>query len=439
MVLARIGILLLPLLWLSACGGGSTGGKQKPNMTPYERGVAVLEQATIDDKAFREGVGHFNDALSKNPKDTKAMVGIATLYRRIGKDAEARNRYQAVLDNDPDSVEALSGLIALMLKDQQFDEARRLIEERLSRLKGDNDLPQEAVLRLTLGSLYLQEKKYPAAQQELMKVLYIDNFNRGAVLKLSYLYFSQGQRDRARLLLRNYMSNKVADGDAQINNLLGTIAIDEGKYLDAIDFYKKAITQDKGLLAAYLNLAAIYLKYNNYPAAEDICTQGLQIAKDNEDLAACAAISAVRQRKHDKAIPMLEALRKRSEKAEYTYELGLIYWQQDKLDDALGAFNGYVAETKNPDKAVLGYIKKIEQTKIDREEHKRKEAEQKRRAEEDAKRQAEEAAARRAEEEAEAKALAEEAAKAAAQPDDNAQKQAPQQVEPAPATPSTKK
>ncbi|OGR03693.1 MAG: hypothetical protein A2284_14160 [Deltaproteobacteria bacterium RIFOXYA12_FULL_61_11] len=370
-------LLLSALLFLVSCGGAT---KHQPELGPYERGLKLVEKSQLNDKDYAEAMTCFEECLGTNPKDTRALNGIARLHLKQGKYDRARDTFERVLAIDPEDGFANSGVARILIKQERYSEARDYIGKKL---EGERDPKKIAPLRLVLGTILLIEQEYDEALSHLQKVLEIDinaEYYKEALLKIAVIHIKKGDKDKARLILLNYTSNK--GDDPRIDLILGTLFVQEDKISEAISLFKKALETDNSLVEAYLNLSSIYLRYSNYPAALELCNQGLQYAPANEDLLCCKAIATIHTGNTDEGLEDLRKLNLRGTRPEISYELGVAYWKTGRLPEALSSFNAYKIEAPKPDKVVDEYIAMIERAIQEIEEERRQAAEAQRRSQE---------------------------------------------------------
>lgn len=70
-----------------------------------QQGYQLLEQGWVDD-----AIATFEQSLQRDPRNLDAQLGLATAYQGAGRDADALEAYQQVLNLDPDNPTALAAL-----------------------------------------------------------------------------------------------------------------------------------------------------------------------------------------------------------------------------------------------------------------------------------------------------------------------------------------
>jgi cytochrome c-type biogenesis protein CcmH/NrfG len=69
------------------------------------QGYTLLDRGWVND-----AIAAFQTALRQQPNSAEARLGLAIAYQRAGRDADAWNAYQAVLQVSPDNATALAAL-----------------------------------------------------------------------------------------------------------------------------------------------------------------------------------------------------------------------------------------------------------------------------------------------------------------------------------------
>ncbi len=255
-----------------------------------------------------------------------ALEGLskAERYERLGKRDLATQAYQEVLRHDPRNVKALVGLAGLYLDTGKAERARPLIDQAIALA------PQEAGPHYVRGRYFLTQRLWLQAQEALDLATRADLFDAdaqyylgialeklgekdkaiavfqkalnlkpdypGVHARLGYLYFSQEAYDRAAqefeqavdeapkdgalieqlsLVYYSLHFNESAERSArralEINpkssgayNILGSAAFARRDIAQAHEYFAKAIEIEPGLVAAHANLGAIHnLEGNN--------------------------------------------------------------------------------------------------------------------------------------------------------------------------------
>ena len=157
----------------------------------------------------------FSDLAEKYPRDRRILMGRAVALQKLGQDDPALAAYEAVLNNDPKNLEALTNMLGLLKKKDP-----KLALEKLEQLR--EAYPYNADITAQLGIACGASGRY----EEAMKYLDMaDALNPGSAYVLynkAVLYDKMGKSQQAGELYRQVI-RLAADGQ-----------LDETLPLDAI-------------------------------------------------------------------------------------------------------------------------------------------------------------------------------------------------------------
>ena len=106
--------------------------------------------AALERYRFDEAADYSQRALSRDPENTLAIVGLGVAYAGLEKYEEATDQFSRAAKIDPESVSAHSNLAIVMLRQQRWDLAE---QEARRALTIAHPLPQmHYVLGLSLGA-----------------------------------------------------------------------------------------------------------------------------------------------------------------------------------------------------------------------------------------------------------------------------------------------
>src|SRR5262249_28587918 len=99
--------------------------------------IELIRSLLVRDKDWPRAEQEVRGLLGKHPNSPDAVNALAALFLRRNDQAAARRTFERALDLDPESVEAMSGLVALDLGDKRVREASARIDAALAR-RGDS-------------------------------------------------------------------------------------------------------------------------------------------------------------------------------------------------------------------------------------------------------------------------------------------------------------
>ena len=203
--------------------------------------------------------------LQAHPKLAALHVQRALILAAQNNPAEARHAMEEALRLDPESIEAISGLVSLDLASGKNSAARaRIAVEVKTR-------PDRAELWLIGARVEVLARDFPAAERSLIRATQLDPTLLAAFGLLSQVYVAQGKLDEARRGLEALIYNQPKSVAAL--TMLGMIAQARNDTDTARTYYKRAIDVDGGAPVAANNLAWL-----DSEAGENL-EQALQLAQ----------------------------------------------------------------------------------------------------------------------------------------------------------------
>ncbi|MFM9962380.1 MAG: tetratricopeptide repeat protein [Planctomycetaceae bacterium] len=181
--------------------------------------------------AKRDGV-HRDSGVRRNLKDpSKLDLAYAKWQEQLGNMTEARERYQRVLHDEPQSVDALLGLARMDQLAGRLTEAEQGFRKALKTSPGD---PQ--VLD-ALGQFYAAQEKWPQAIDVLKQGLQVAPNDDTIRFHLAVATAQSGDLVTAK----PHFVNSVGEAEAEYN--LGLILHDQGKLELAEQHFVQAVVK----------------------------------------------------------------------------------------------------------------------------------------------------------------------------------------------------
>lgn len=217
---------------------------------------SILFQQDNLDSAFK----YLKDAEEINDRYNNRLVGSERLYNLLGVFHYETGNYRQAVNYFEKALELLSELnpsekslqvnykiniASTLLKIEEYEAARKIIEEMLQAGLYNNELYQK------LGLIYLKEKNYLKANEYLKKVNY-ENSKKTIDLYLNFSmsYSGIGEADSAELYLHKALSENLKWNGHKKNISYGLILKFQAEemekqksYKEAIDRYQDAIMQ----------------------------------------------------------------------------------------------------------------------------------------------------------------------------------------------------
>jgi tetratricopeptide (TPR) repeat protein len=220
-----------------------------------QSGVAHLVHAIALSRQGKSGPAESElTALSKvNQASPDVQAAFGELYLNKRDVSQARIAYARAFELNPESLDAITGLVQTDLLQHKPADARARVEARLQK---DPDNP--GLLSLA-GKTYVAAGDADKAEEAFRKILEKNPDALEAYANLATLYMMQKRLDQAK---QQY--ERLAAGKPEISlvarTMLGTILVMQKDYAGATTQYQKALELDAKAAVAANNLAWVYLE-----------------------------------------------------------------------------------------------------------------------------------------------------------------------------------
>jgi len=348
----------------------------------YEEQVAVYGRSELANKAIEE----YRQAIDADPTSEYLTAGLAELYAKTGRIRDAVIEAQDILKRDPNNLEAhkLLGRIYLRsLGDQESAGSQNMLKLAIEQYETIIKIEPDSVEdHLLLGRLYRLNNDLQKAENEFKTAVKLQPDSEEAVTMLAYLYNDEGDATRATQVLSSMPDTARS---AKLYSALGYTYEQQKDYKKAIEAYRRAIELDRDNLDAirglaqnlmnngqtdaaleqykiiadanpedagtYLRIAEIYRKAGKFDLALENLKKAESMVQDSIEVPYNIAAVYQAQGRYDEAIQVLQALLKKTEKADGNYtqpeknnrtvfleRLGTIYRENRNDQAALDTF-----------------------------------------------------------------------------------------------------
>ncbi len=217
----------------------------------YELDYRKIDEETREKLAALGYVGAFTDSSKlegkklANPKDKIGVFNELSRAREIGmggQPEEAIRIIQAILAEDPE------------IGDAYF----------------------------TLGNIYFKQRNFKGAIEAFEQALERNPSDTFCVINIANSYQMMGKPDEAEKVIIGYL--KKGFNDSQLYHLLGTLAFNQKKYEEAIQYYTECLSLNPDSAASHNALAAIYILQDNLKSAQEHLEQAMAINPELSNL-----------------------------------------------------------------------------------------------------------------------------------------------------------
>ncbi len=209
------------------------------------RGLASLELGkTADARADLQAVQTFS------PNSAGALVNLAKVSLAENNQAEAKSLYERALAADANNFDALSGLINVLTRQKQFDEAHRKIAQMLEANAAQAEiLPALYYLNATVSTA---QKNVEAAETDLKKAIELDENYLPAYSSYAALLVGRNQVGEAVEQYKKIVEKKPS---AATYTMIGMLEDNRGNASEAEKNYRRALQVTPNAPIAANNLA----------------------------------------------------------------------------------------------------------------------------------------------------------------------------------------
>lgn len=198
----------------------------------YKKATISMNYNLVD-----EAIKYLKEALIQDPTHFPSCYLLGVAYLKKGNLIEARKAFEKSVELDPESADAHS----------------------------------------YLATVYQNLKLLEEAEEELKKVLELDNsFNSN--FSLAKIYYEQEKFDESLIHLSEAIRKNNQSAPAY--NLQGVIFNKLGRYPEAISSFQSALKIDSSDLVAGVNLGVAYINNREYDKARRLLTKILEITQD---------------------------------------------------------------------------------------------------------------------------------------------------------------
>ncbi len=234
-VLAFVGVSMIPLIAAfndtqpsrqesSSNRSSSTSSDEKTNLEDAARGYEQVLQREPDNETALRGLIETRlqlirlkgsnikevieplERLAKlKPEQTRYAVLLAQAKQQIGDREGAAQVLRSVLENKPGDLDALQGMVALLLDQKRPEAAIGLLQDTLNTAAQANKIQPGSVdtvaVQVLLGNVYDSQKKYAQALNVYDRAIKNDKQDFRPVLAKAMLLKKTGQNRRSKTFI----------------------------------------------------------------------------------------------------------------------------------------------------------------------------------------------------------------------------------------------
>lgn len=249
-------------------------------------------------KRFKQAIDMLYKALTSEPDNIEILAELGHLYFLLKKIDRASYYANKVLEKSPNHKEGIFLLLEIYLKEQNFNEAKKLMEKIFDETPSDENLIKKIELLIKINDTNaldeIFKQKSTLSPQILYKLSEISG-NKNALalletalekspqdekilLSLGKLYYKTGQIEKSKELFSKIKSEE----NPEILNHLGLFELDALKYSSAIKYFEKACAIE-AKAQYFFNLASAYFLNGWMDEAQAYFMKAIQLKPDNQE------------------------------------------------------------------------------------------------------------------------------------------------------------
>jgi tetratricopeptide (TPR) repeat protein len=306
------------------------------------RGYALRATARFARKDLAGGEADLKKAIEVAPQNPLGYVQMGDLRMVQKRYEEAKELFEQSLQRDPNSVEALRGLVGIYLLQKEPAKALARVGSQIDRAPGNS------TYYFIQAQLLVGNKNLEGAETALAKAVELNKNNVDAFLLLGQVQNSRGSFDKAIASYQRSIQENPRDVRGYV--LLGMLEDAHGNWQRAQEIYQKALQVQPDYPLAANNLAYSMLEHGGNTdvalSLAQVARRGMPNMPNAADTLAWAYYS---KGAYKLAIDLLEdALKTTPQNATYHYHLGLAYQKsndrvraKEHLEQALRINPGY--------------------------------------------------------------------------------------------------
>jgi len=243
---------------------------------------------------------HLKLAVQIDPADAEAYYLLGVLYQRWQNNQAAHDYYKLAFDKKPAEAIFLLALVEMKITLGNYDEARKLLEEKVIYFE------QSAAVRVALAKLYTLQGQFEQACKFYREATILSPDDAALRRDLAEAYFFAGRYTEALPVLQHLLSDtphsmettakdeaSLAD-DPSVHLLLARTYAALHRLPEAINLLRDMVRTDPHQTLAWLTLGKAQLEMGDLPEAGLAARRLLKY--DPENLEALILLGAVQQK-----------------------------------------------------------------------------------------------------------------------------------------------
>jgi tetratricopeptide (TPR) repeat protein len=175
-------------------------------------GTVLMQMAQENPARWDEALAAFEKAVELDPALFKAYYKMAQCYEAKDDPQNALAMYTKAVEQGPRFLEAYSQLGRLYANLGYLDQAVQVLQSALQVAQEGTE--EAAMVHHLLGTVYQQQRNYPAAINEFRAALEIQPSMQDALFSLGWTYALEEDKDEARRYLKRFVDTATPETPA---------------------------------------------------------------------------------------------------------------------------------------------------------------------------------------------------------------------------------
>lgn len=293
--------------------------------------VELMAEISVFRKRPQDAISSYEKILSTDPVNKNALYNLGVLYAEIKEYEKAILYFEKYLQIEPDSPVVYSSIGILYQKLNRLGEAE-LYLKKAQQMDGDFIIPL-----VTLAEIYENKKEYKKVLEIYEKLLEVFPEDAELFIKAAGFYLLEKDYLQAKKYL--IKAKKSFPKNHWIDYYLGLIAVDEGEYDHAINYFNESIRLNKAAPEPHMQKGyAFTIREDNKNAVKSLL-RAIKLGADIPDIYFFLAVNYEILDKYSAAEKYLKkAVNLDPNNIRYYFELGVVC---DKLNKTVEAENAF--------------------------------------------------------------------------------------------------
>jgi tetratricopeptide (TPR) repeat protein len=288
----------------------------------------AVSSSSPNGNTLDQAINEFQKIVALDPRSVEDRMVLGQLYTVHHQNEKAEEQFKAARDLDPDSEEVVLNLSRLYAENNDIEHAAKILES----VPESERTPK---MEFALGAVFEQMKRPKDAIAAYKRAADLDSEDVHTMGALAQALLNDNQLDEA---LKVYRQMAAADPEDASNLVhISEILRRQGKYDEALAQVKKAVKKDPDSLEAGYNEGLLLDVLGRYE-------ESAQVYEHMVDLTSHANGAYTADEKNNRAI--------------FLERLGAVYHEENKVDDAIAAFQKMV--DLGGDNALRGYENQVD-------------------------------------------------------------------------------